>query len=366
MKTSFFFAGSVLLALVSSCDLLDSFKDAPSQSAALGEIRIHFLEDGCLKASESLTKVSALPDTNDFILSVTAADGESLFYGTFGSAPEKIIAAAGTYTVNAVSCEFSSPRFDAPQYGDSQTVVVREGEVSGVTLECAQTNAGVRVIVNSDFLEEYPGACLFLKSADGKLMYSYTEKRIAYFRPGTVSLVLNDNSKDKTLCSRTLSAQQMLTLKVNTGSSSGTSGAGVHIQLDTSRVWESEEINLGGNDPGAGKDKGNALSVYQVKDHVGESDVWVYGYIVGGDLSSSKCSFEPPFSSRTNIVLAAKSSCTDKESCVSVQLSSGKIRDALNLVDHEELLGRKVFIKGDIVSSYYGIIGIQSIVEYSF
>lgn len=27
-----------------------------------------------------------------------------------GSAPERIIAAAGTYTVSAVSCEFSSPR----------------------------------------------------------------------------------------------------------------------------------------------------------------------------------------------------------------------------------------------------------------
>ena len=43
-----------------------------------------------------------------------------------------------------------------------------------------------------------------------------------------------------------------------------------------------------------------------------------------------------------------------------------KIRDALNRVDHEDTLGKKVFLKGDIVPSYYGIVGIQSISEYSF
>ena len=123
---------------------------------------------------------------------------------------------------------------------------------------------------------------------------------------------------------------------------------------------------FGGDDSGRGQDKETAFSVAQAKDHVGDTDVWVYGYIVGGDLTSSKCSFEGPFSSRTNIVLATKSTCTDKESCISVQLPSGKIRDALNLVDHEDNLGRKVFLKGDIVASYYGIVGVQSVSEYSF
>ena len=65
-------------------------------------------------------------------------------------------------------------------------------------------------------------------------------------------------------------------------------------------------------------------------------------------------------------MIATKSSCTDKEACISVQLPSGKIRDALNLVDHEDYLGKKIYLKGDIVASYYGIVGIQSISEYSF
>ena len=50
---------------------------------------------------------------------------------------------------------------------------------------------------------------------------------------------------------------------------------------------------------------------------------------------------------------------------MSVQLSSGAIRDALNLVDNPGLLGTQVWIKGDIVAAYYGIPGIQSISEYS-
>ena len=47
-------------------------------------------------------------------------------------------------------------------------------------------------------------------------------------------------------------------------------------------------------------------------------------------------------------------------------MNSGRIRDALNLVENPGLLGRKVYLKGDIVESYYGIPGIQSISEYSF
>ena len=122
---------------------------------------------------------------------------------------------------------------------------------------------------------------------------------------------------------------------------------------------------VGDSGSGKGKEMENAFSVSQAKDNVGEVDVWITGYIVGGDLSSSRCSFTPPFSSRTNIAIADKASCTDKASCMSVQLSSGAIRDALNLVDNPGLLGTQVWIKGDIVAAYYGIPGIQSISEYS-
>ena len=353
MRTSIVFVLAAA-AVVASCDLMSLPKEK-------GAINIHFVED-----SHFITKAGAKLDTNSFILSVTDAKGASLYYGTFGSAPESIIATPGTYTVSAKSCEFSTPLFDSPQYGDSQVVVVTSGQTSSVTLECAQINAGVRLKIDSGFLTAYPNGVFFLKSADGKLMYGYSEKRIAYFRPGNVSLVLNEGATDKTICTRNLSAQEILTININVASGGASAAAGIHIQVDTTRFWESETLELGGEDSDKGKDKSTAFSVAQAKDHVGDSDVWVYGYIVGGDLSSSKCSFEAPFTSRTNFVIATKSSCTDKDACISVQLPNGKIRDALNLVDHEDYLGKKIYLKGDIVASYYGIVGIQSISEYSF
>ncbi|MGM9752670.1 MAG: DUF6359 domain-containing protein [Candidatus Cryptobacteroides sp.] len=344
-----------ILPFAQSCDT--SFGSGPD-----GSLLVHFVENGTFP-----TKIYGdAVDTNKFILSIADSKGASVYYGSFGAAPEKIIAAPGTYTITAKSCEFTTPEFDCPQYGDTQVAVVSAGKECRVLLNCDQLNSGVRLKVDPAFLSEYPQGVLFLKSADGKLMYGYSERRIAYFRPGNVSLVLNDNGKESILCSRYLEARQVLQINLTiSDNQSANIAAGIHIQVDTTRNWTTENICIGADDPDKGNEKENAYSIAQAKDNIGASDVWVYGYIVGGDLSSSRCSFEAPFSSRTNIAIAAKSSCTDKEACLSVQLSQGKIRDALNLVDNPGLLGKMVYIKGDIVESYYGIPGIQSIVDYS-
>ena len=357
-------AAALALALTAaqSCD----FKMGKDESE--GMLRIHFVEDARLPVAEPWqmdTKAGAAADTNEFILSVTDSKGASLYYGKFGAAPETIVTAPGTYTVSAKSCEFTTPLFAYPQYGDTQVVVVKSGEVCSVTLDCSQINSGIRLKIDPEFLVEYPKGVLFLKSADGRLMYGYTEKRIAYFRPGNVSLVLNNDGKESVICSRNLEAREVLTLYLSVASSGSSSAAGIHVQVDTSRNWTSENLIIGDSGSGKGKEMENAFSVSQAKDNVGEVDVWITGYIVGGDLSSSRCSFTPPFSSRTNIAIADKASCTDKASCMSVQLASGAIRDALNLVDNPGLLGTQVWIKGDIVAAYYGIPGIQSISEYS-
>ena len=63
-------------------------------------------------------------------------------------------------------------------------------------------------------------------------------------------------------------------------------------------------------------------------------------------------------------MIGPRSSTDRKSECLSVQLPSGDIRDALNLVDNPHLLGRKVCLRGDIVEAYYGIPGIKNISEY--
>ncbi len=85
---------------------------------------------------------------------------------------------------------------------------------------------------------------------------------------------------------------------------------------------------------------------------------------MGGDLSSAKASFTPPFKSRSNILLGPRSSVTSRENCLSVQLPDGDARDDLNLVDNPQLLGRQVLLCGDIVESYYGMTGIKNISDF--
>ncbi len=49
---------------------------------------------------------------------------------------------------------------------------------------------------------------------------------------------------------------------------------------------------------------------------------------------------------------------------MSVKLPKGDVRAAINLVDHPEILGRKIYLKGDLIAAYYGIPGIENITEF--
>lgn len=322
-------------------------------------------------------------DTNSFLLSVTAADGTSVYSGKYGDSPEKFSLTAGSYVVKVVSCELSKPAFASPQYGDEQCVVVPSGSEIGVRLSCTMKNCGVRLNIASGFLTTYPESTLFLSAADGRLLYSYSEKRIAYFNPGKISLLLVDNSSTKTLMSRSLSSGEVLRLAVKVASSSSgsssssTSGGGISISVDTTKTWIRDSYTIGdsssgedssggssGTSGGKGSTDSDALTVSQAKASIGETGVWVSGYIVGGDLTSANASFTGPFKARSNILLGPRSSSSSRESCLSVQLSEGDARDELNLVDNPEMLGAQVILCGDVVSAYYGMTGLKNITDF--
>ena len=326
-----------------------------------GQLRVSFASE-----ANGLTRASSeLPDTGSFILSIKDSKGKVIYDGKYGDCPESIDVEAGSYVVRAVSSEFEAPEFDAPQYGDEQCVVVPEGGAADVKLVCRQMNSGVRLRIDKDFLTHCPDGVLFLKSDQGKLMYGYSERRIAYFLPGRVSLMLSSGGKDEILMTRTLLAQEILSLGVSvaaTGSSSKASS--VSVAVDTTRNWVQDSYVIGGSSDN-GTDISDAMTVLQARSSAGAKDVWVCGYIVGGDLTSASASFDEPFSSRTNILLGPKSSTVDKDACLSVQLPAGELRDALNLVDNPQLLRRKVYICGDIVDAYFGIPGIKNITQYA-
>ena len=350
-----------LVAVLSACD------DFGFGSSGQGELK------WIIEANGPATRASAeIPDTNDFLLRVTDSQGKVLYEGAYGDSPESLLVKAGSYTVSIQSIEFTAPGFSKPLYGDEKVVVVKGGESVTVRLECVLMNSGVRLRVASDFLTSYPDGVLYLKSGDTRLMYGYTEKRIAYFNPGDITLLLNNLGQDETLLTRTLDARTILTLNLSAphGDGGTATSSTITVAVDTAKVWNNEDYDIGGSGSGGkGDDKGgeteNAYSVSEAASHAGETGVWVYGYIVGGDLSTAGTTVKTSkLTKTTHLAIAARSSVTAKASCVSVELPKGSIRDALNLVDHPDLIGTRVYLKGNIVSSYFGTTGLKGVSDY--
>ena len=247
-----------------------------------------------------------------------------------------------------------------------------------VRLNCVLENAGVRLQVAPDFLTSYPDGVLFLKSGETRLMYGYAEKRIAYFKPGPISLILNNRGADEVLLTRTLDARTILTLSISAPHGGTASASTITVAVDTTKVWNHEFYVIGGGGSGSGSggssgssgdndgdEINDAYSVSQAGDHVGEDAVWVFGYIVGGDLSTAGTTVKTTkLTKSTHLAIAARASVTAKASCVAVELPKGAIRDALNLVDHPDLIGTRVYLKGSIVSSYFGTTGLKSVSDY--
>lgn len=103
------------------------------------------------------------------------------------------------------------------------------------------------------------------------------------------------------------------------------------------------------------------------------NEVWVRGYIVGiintevgTVLNERSAQFEAPFGVNTNLMIAMDPNETNWENCASVQLPSGGVRTALNLVDHPDNLGREVCIKGTTGTKYCGVYGLRSASNYNW
>lgn len=314
---------------------------------------------------KEVSKISReLPDTNDFLITVSDESGSVVFDGVYCELPEMMEVKPGSYTVFVRSEDFSGLQFSAPQYGDEQCVVVPPSGSMTVALGCRQINSGIRLDISPGFLTEYPDGVLFVKAGGDRLMYSYSENRIVYFTPGSVSLVLYDGGKETVLLTRALVAQEILTLKVSVSAGDVAAGSrGITISLDTSRVWTNETYVIGGVDSGVASEE-NAMTVNQARENIGMDDVWVSGFIVGGDLTSANASFDPPFKSASNLLLGPRSSVSSRDNCIAVQLPSGDVRDALNLYSNPDLLGRLVCLKGDIESSYYGLVGLKNVTDF--
>ena len=107
-RKHFLWALLPLAAALSACDDF-GFRSLSGQ----GELRWIIESEG------PATRASAeIPDTNDFILRVSSAEGKVLYEGPYGESPESLLVDAGSYTVGIRSIEFTAPGFSRPLYGD--------------------------------------------------------------------------------------------------------------------------------------------------------------------------------------------------------------------------------------------------------
>lgn len=135
-------------------------------------------------------------------------------------------------------------------------------------------------------------------------------------------------------------------------------------------MMENERLSGGGTGSGTGTFD-DPYDVEAGISHDGATEVWVEGYLVGvyetedasGPLADFVPSFTAPFYTSTNVIIADSDSETDISNCIVVQVPSGDIRNAVNLVDNGSNLGKLIKFKGDR-ETYFGEDGLKSVNGY--
>ena len=93
---------------------------------------------------------------------------------------------------------------------------------------------------------------------------------------------------------------------------------------------------------------------------------WVTGYIVGsvdGKSITENAVFSASTATASNVLISDNPAATSIDECIPVQLPSGAVRSALNLVDNPCNLGKLVKLNGSI-EKYFGVAGFKTVTEY--
>ena len=133
-----------------------SCNERPGRGEAV--ITLSLSSDYSFPFLNSITKSVALPDTNDFILTVRGSEGNLVYNGHYGKKPDKFTLPPGSYEFELLSGYFPAPCFDTPQFGDTRTIFVNSGDQTALTFRCFQVNSGCRLIFDKSFKDRFYGA----------------------------------------------------------------------------------------------------------------------------------------------------------------------------------------------------------------
>lgn len=118
--------------------------------------------------------------------------------------------------------------------------------------------------------------------------------------------------------------------------------------------------------------KENPYTVLQAQVTQNSSAAWVKGYIVGAVVENKEVTsitgpgdvvFGTTGIRATAVLIATSADVTDYTKCVIVNLPSGPIRSAINLIDNPGNLGKEVKVNG-VLRAYFGIAGVRDLTDY--
>lgn len=157
---------------------------------------------------------------DDFIVTITDnATGDVKYSSTVAASVTPIELDAGIYSVSVASESYAVPGFNQPEYGAVRNdVMVVAEQTTTVSLECRQTNSGIRIVYHQSMVDycQQKGYAYHASVANsiGELYYNNDENRYGYFNSGnvTVSVVMNSITYSRDFL---LTAGDLKTIVVN-------------------------------------------------------------------------------------------------------------------------------------------------------
>ena len=331
--------------------------------------------DSCLVVSQVSDSAAAYSgayanplDSNAYRLTISTSSGVKVYDSSYAGRPEIFYVKAGTYKIRVESEEFTEPGI-RPLFGQEQSVKAKKDSTLRVEIVSRQLTGGLRFSFTTGFVSWFKGTGIYLKRDTVEIKYGYGTRHYVYFYPGDIQVIYRNKDghpsytppdgpqyEDTLLFKRKLKAAELVTITLDYDLTKVAYG-GFKFNVDTSRIRNQEYFNLGGIAPYG------CVSVYWCQTHIGDT-LKLFGYIVGGDASSSTFKKEKPFTSKTHIVVASKDWQALREKTIAVELPSGEIRKKLNLVDHPEHHKKPIVITGTVTDSYFGYPGMKSVTSY--
>lgn len=309
-------------------------------------------------------------DTMGYRLQISDSKGNIYYDGFYIGRPKEIELPVGTYNIKLRSGEFTEPRKQIPLFGEDRSFKAIADSTVTLQLVSSQLTGGIRVKASEKFMKYFKGTGLYyIKDSVSYKQDYFGSYLYVFFYPGKVSVVYKNKDgnpnytpptkpawEDTVILTRNLKANELVSIDLDYDLARANT-RGFTITVDTARIRYDNYYNVGFFAPYG------SVSVVYAKTHIGDT-VKLWGYIVGGNATTIGFSKKKPFTSKTHIVVAKEDWQSLRENVMAVELPNGAIRNALNLVDHPDLIKRKIVIDGVVADSYFGHAGLRSVTGY--